>query len=149
MWHVSQAVERVIISSPPSHPSLSTHSSPSPTPHRARGESKHHAELLYCYLPGGERVHVHTAHYFVRVPEKYCICCHFIVAQKRSSNPRRRIRGHARAKPARLTAVLCGAVPVCASSKPSEELWARAPHGLGRCQRSFCLCFHCGFKKGD
>lgn len=35
MWHVSRAVERVIASSPPGHPSLSTHPSQSPTPHPA------------------------------------------------------------------------------------------------------------------
>lgn len=34
-WHVSQAVERVITSSPPGHPSLSTHPSQSPTWHQA------------------------------------------------------------------------------------------------------------------
>lgn len=77
-------------------------------------------------------MHVHVMHYFVHVSEKYGICSHFTVAQKRSSKPRRCIHRHIRAKLARLSAVLCRAMLVCASVLPQRTFRGALGQGTAR-----------------
>lgn len=75
---------------------------------------------------------MHVTHYLVHGSEKYCIGSHFAVAQKRSSKPRGGVGRHVRAEPARLSAVLCRAVPVCASVLPRRTFEGALGQGAAR-----------------
>lgn len=75
---------------------------------------------------------MHVRHDFVHVSEELCLCSQFTVALHRSSKPRRCIHRHVRAKPARLSAVLCRAVPVWASLLPQPTSGGALGQGSAR-----------------